>query len=116
MQQLPLLGETSPITWAGSLTQEVQDDGSVRPWRLPHEDAALYEGTHNGAAGLFNLAGMAAGTRITFLTTAQSIELTLCHRSCGPNTCIDLCVGNDVSPPFPLAPPPRPASCAPAPG
>ena len=41
MQALPLLGGESPITWAGSLTQEAQPDGSVRPWRLPHEDASL---------------------------------------------------------------------------
>jgi hypothetical protein len=40
-QALPLLGGESPITWAGSLTQEAQLDGSVRPWRLPHEDASL---------------------------------------------------------------------------
>ena len=43
MQALPLLGGESPITWAGSLTQEAQPDGSVRPWRLPHEDASLYD-------------------------------------------------------------------------
>ena len=41
MRSLPLLGDESPITWAGSLTQEVTPDGSVRPWRLPHGDAAL---------------------------------------------------------------------------
>ena len=41
MQALLLLGGESPITWAGSLTQEAQPDGSVRPWRLPHEDASL---------------------------------------------------------------------------
>ena len=127
MRSLPLLGDESPITWAGSLTQEVTPDGSVRPWRLPHGDAALcaetcralrqsprrrksggallltcvrvlcrYEGTHNGAAGLFNLAGMAAGVRITFLTTAEQLELTVCSRACGPDTKIDLCIGNDL--------------------
>lgn len=55
-----------------------------------------YEGTHNGAAGLFNLAGMAAGVRITFLTTAEQLELTVCSRACGPDTKIDLCIGNDL--------------------
>ena len=55
-----------------------------------------YEGTHNGAAGLFNLAGMAAGVRLTFLTTAEELELTVCSRACGPGTKIDLCIGNDL--------------------
>jgi hypothetical protein len=41
MRAVPLLGSESPVTWAGALTQELQPDGSVRPWRLPHGDAAL---------------------------------------------------------------------------
>lgn len=55
-----------------------------------------YEGVHNGAAGLFNLAGMAAGIRMSFLTTAETLELTVASRAAGPDTAIDLCIGNDL--------------------
>jgi hypothetical protein len=85
------------------------DTGSPRrvstAWPLVSRDVASrgcaggarrYEGTHNGAAGLFNLAGMAAGVRLTFLTTAESVELTICSRACGPDTKIDLCIANDL--------------------
>ena len=91
MQSLaPLLGPQSVITWAGARTTELQDDGSVRPWRLPHADAPLYTGLHNGAAGLHNLAGMAAGVRITFMTTADTVELTVAVQG-GGELMFDLC-------------------------
>lgn len=87
---LPLCGPQSVLTWAGARTTEVQHDGAVRPWRLPYSDAALYQSAHNGAAGMFNQAGMGAGVRITFSTTSDAVELTVAVRS-GVALMFDLC-------------------------
>ena len=92
---LPLCGPQSVLSWAGARTTQLQDDGSVRAYRLPHTDAPLYTGTHNAAAGLFNLAGMAAGVRIAFRTTADAVEVTVAVRS-GGALMFDLVTGGEV--------------------
>ena len=40
MLVVPLHGDGSPVTWAGSISLQANASG-VQPWRLPHTDADL---------------------------------------------------------------------------
>lgn len=107
MEPVPLVGDESPITWAGTVcgSLEVHADGGVQPWRLQHTDAPLYEGLHNGSAQVLNRAATAAGVRLTLMTTAEALELALCWR--GPleqseNMKVDLCLGNELVQTLPI--------------
>jgi hypothetical protein len=99
MEDLPLVGAKSPVTWAGALSLEVHaaDGGSVQPYRLNHEDAPLYHTRHNGSESVF--ARAATCWRLVVLTTAEALELTFCWRgelAQSENMSVDLCLGNEV--------------------
>jgi hypothetical protein len=101
MEDLPLVGAESPVTWAGALSLEVHaaDGGSVQPYRLNHEDAPLYHTRHNGSESVFARAATPAGVRLVVLTTAEALELTFCWRgelAQSENMSVDLCLGNEV--------------------
>lgn len=109
-----LHGATSPVTWAGSVEQEIHSDGGVQPWRLPRADEALYacDGfggpwASSGGIGpaspewsahmLHDMGGMGAGMRVSFVTDSGSIEIKLAvSHVAGQVPMIDCVVDNQL--------------------
>lgn len=83
------------ILWEGVISLE-KDNGSVVPWRIPHEDKDLFpnEGFHFQA-------NHASGVRIAFKTDSGNIRVsgypTGSRYEVDPPACqIDLCIGNEI--------------------
>lgn len=61
-----ILPSDTRLTWSGALSLETGDDW-VKPWRIPHQQAALFY------PGLVERAAMPAGVRLTFRSDTRSL-------------------------------------------
>ncbi|MBT3268156.1 GDSL family lipase [Candidatus Poribacteria bacterium] len=86
------------LSWMGAVSLEV-GDGWVQPWRIPHEERALYP-----PDALRERAAMAAGVRLAFRTTSASITGRLAIP--GDASAVDIAVDGELrgSAPLPGAP------------
>lgn len=87
--------DDSRLLWEGVVSLE-KNNGSVTPWRIPHEDKDLFpdEGFHNQAA-------MNAGVRIVLKTNSKTIKVdstVICggNEVAPPGCQIDLCIDNEI--------------------
>ncbi|MCK4982053.1 MAG: hypothetical protein KAS17_03965, partial [Victivallaceae bacterium] len=85
----------SRILWEGVISLE-KNNGSVTPWRIPHEDKDLFpnEAFHNAAS-------MASGVRLMLKTDSKNIKLSGCPvgegNAVAPSGCqVDLCINNEI--------------------
>lgn len=87
--------DDSRLLWEGVISLE-KKDGSVTPWRMPHEDKDLFP-DH----GLHFEAGKASGVRLLLKTDSKSIKLSGQPVGEGydvspPGCQIDLCIDNKI--------------------
>jgi hypothetical protein len=61
-----IAADDTRLSWLGAVSLE-RGDGWIRPWRLPHQDLALFHDV------LVERAGMPAGVRVAFQTDATEI-------------------------------------------
>lgn len=87
--------DDSRLLWEGVISLE-KNNGSVTPWRIPHEDKDLFpdEGFHNQAA-------MNSGVRLLLKTDSKTIKVdsvVICggHEVAPPGCQIDLCIDNEI--------------------
>ena len=83
------------LLWEGVISLE-KNNGSVTPWRIPHEDKDIFpdEVFHNAAS-------MAAGVRIVLKTDSKVIKLSGTpvgeRHETAPDGCqVDLCIDNEI--------------------
>lgn len=87
--------DDSRLLWKGVISLE-KNNGSVTPWRIPHEDKDLFpdEAFHGQAA-------TAAGVRLVLKTDSKTIKVNstiICggHEVAPPGCQIDLCIDNEI--------------------
>jgi GDSL-like Lipase/Acylhydrolase family/SsfX3, N-terminal domain len=87
--------DDSRILWEGVISLE-KKDGSVRPWRMPHEDKDLFpdEGFHDQAA-------KGSGVRLLLKTDSKTIKVNSTiifggYEVAPPGCQIDLCIDNEI--------------------
>lgn len=83
------------LTWLGAVSLEACD-GWVQPWRIPHEQRALFP-----PDALRERAAMGAGVRLAFRTTSTTIRGVLALT--GESSSVDLCMNKVLCESIPLA-------------